>query len=282
MGLVESEIGTLTTNVGKLDTSMGLVESEIGTLTTNVGKLDTSMGLVEGAIGTLTTNVGKLDTSMGLVEGAIGTLTTNVGKLDTSMGLVVFQENGVLLSDLSANGFKIKSLADPVDNQDAATKKYVDDNIGGGSSISPMVTNWTLVLTHFTVGNGSATGYYQVIGNLCVAQFKIIVGDEWGVTQLTDSLYIDTPLPVYSNTPDDIVVGQINMKIKNSAIPVNGNLIRKSFGNGQKLLITVNKPASDNIGFNYIGNYELNGVTYPDLTVELDYITGTFSYMIQI
>jgi hypothetical protein len=198
------------------------------------------------------------------------------------MGLVVFQENGVLLSDLSANGFKIKSLADPIDNQDAATKKYVDDNIGGGSSIPPMVTNWTLVLTHFTVGNGSATGYYQVIGNLCVAQFKIIVGDGWGVSELTDSLYIDTPLPVYSNTPDDIVVGQINMKIKNSTIPVNGNLIRKSFGNGQKLLITVNKEATDGIGFTYIGNYELNGVTYPDLTAELDYITGTFSYMIQI
>ena len=119
----------------------------------------TNKGYVDGAIGTLTTNVGKLDTSMGLVESEIGTLTTNVGKLDTSMGLVVFQENGVLLSDLSANGFKIKSLADPIDNQDAATKKYVDDNIGGGNSF--LSTTGGTMTGNLTI-NGAAL---NILGN---------------------------------------------------------------------------------------------------------------------
>jgi hypothetical protein len=177
MGLVESEIGTLTTNVGKLDTSMGLVEGEIGILTTNVGKLDTSMGLVESEIGTLTTNVGKLDTSMGLVESEIGTLTTNVGKLDTSMGLVVFQENGVLLSDLSANGFKIKSLADPVDNQDAATKVYVDgilqinrvwvDEISNRAlnTVYTNTTGYPLIVNWSVFSGNDSTGGLEVIVN---------------------------------------------------------------------------------------------------------------------
>jgi hypothetical protein len=177
MGLVEGEIGILTTNVGKLDTSMGLVEGEIGTLTTNVGKLDTSMGLVESEIGTLTTNVGKLDTSMGLVESEIGTLTTNVGKLDTSMGLVVFQENGVLLSDLSANGFKIKSLADPVDNQDAATKVYVDgilqinrvwvDEISNRAlnTVYTNTTGYPLIVNWSVFSGNDSTGGLEVIVN---------------------------------------------------------------------------------------------------------------------
>lgn len=56
------------------------------------------------------------------VDGGIGTL-------DVSMGKVVFQENGVLLSDLSANGFKITSLGLPTDISDAATKGYVDGKI---------------------------------------------------------------------------------------------------------------------------------------------------------
>lgn len=39
-----------------------------------------------------------------------------------------------------ANGLGIVNLLDPVDDQDAATKKYVDDNSGGGLLLSATVT----------------------------------------------------------------------------------------------------------------------------------------------
>ncbi len=37
-----------------------------------------------------------------------------------------------LTADLDADGFKVVNLLDPTADQDAATKKYVDDNSGGG------------------------------------------------------------------------------------------------------------------------------------------------------
>ncbi len=41
--------------------------------------------------------------------------------------------SGQAAADFSMNTHKITSIVDPVDDQDAATKKYVDDNAGGGS-----------------------------------------------------------------------------------------------------------------------------------------------------
>lgn len=51
----------------------------------------------------------------------------------------------VLAMGNDANAQNITNLADPINDQDAATKKYVDDN-GGGSSLFP------------TTGTGTATG----------------------------------------------------------------------------------------------------------------------------
>jgi hypothetical protein len=207
-------------------TNKGYVDAAIGTLTTNVGKLDTSMGLVEGAIGTLTTNVGKLDTSMGLVESEIGTLTTNVGKLDISMGLVVFQENGVLLSDLSANGFKIKSLADPVENQDAATKSYVDGLINSSFGIG--LTSYTPTFTGITFTNlVYSENTYIKIGALVQATFRIT----WSGFNINAST-VDISLPTTSLiSPTYKYIGdvQINSKIVGKVYQIFNNLATITF-----------------------------------------------------
>ena len=47
---------------------------------------------------------------------------------------------GQLFEELSLENNKIVSLANPVNNQDAATKLYVDGGGGGGSNIDSIVT----------------------------------------------------------------------------------------------------------------------------------------------
>lgn len=45
-------------------------------------------------------------------------------------------EANALEKDIDANGKRIYNLTDPVDNGDAVTKKFLDDNFGTGASVS--------------------------------------------------------------------------------------------------------------------------------------------------
>ena len=47
-----------------------------------------------------------------------------------------------LTANLDGGGFKITNLLDPTLDQDAATKKYVDDNSGGGGGNSYWPSGW--------------------------------------------------------------------------------------------------------------------------------------------
>jgi hypothetical protein len=49
------------------------------------------------------------------------------------------QSANVLADDMGANSKKITNLADPTADQDAATKKYVDDNAGGLAQIQTQI-----------------------------------------------------------------------------------------------------------------------------------------------
>lgn len=72
-------------------------------------------------------------------------------------------------ADISWNSHKITSLADPTVNQDAATKKYVDDNIGVGDNLG----------NHTATTNLDMSGYDIVgIDNFYAAGTEIDVYDD--------------------------------------------------------------------------------------------------------
>ncbi len=71
--------------------------------------------------------------------------------------------SGPLTENLDAGGFSITNLVDPSGNQDAATKKYVDDNSGGGG-VGDFMANGSVPMTGdfnaggFQVTNVGGTG----------------------------------------------------------------------------------------------------------------------------
>jgi hypothetical protein len=77
----------------------------------------------------------------------------------TPSGTTAMEEALTVGEVISANTRKIVDVVDPTANQDAATKKYVDDNAGGGltnSSIAPTTADITLTVNtrHFVDASG--------------------------------------------------------------------------------------------------------------------------------
>jgi hypothetical protein len=95
------------------------------------------------------------------------------------------------VGNISAGNVNINNLADPVANQDAATKYYVDQSI---SNIA--VTNQTLygnsVATAFTLNRSTTTAAALIMLN--------------GITQVPDQSYAMVPNPsanlVFSEAPE--------------------------------------------------------------------------------
>ena len=92
----------------------------------------------------------------------------------------------LLNKNLNANNFKILNLADPTDDQDPATKKYVDlkkvkNNCG---FIPPLVSNSSK--QGFTVSSNGENGY---------AVFSSSAIKEWFITATQFNAYIQIQLP---------------------------------------------------------------------------------------
>lgn len=111
---------------------------------------------------------------------------------------ITLNEWGVPTANINWGGYRITNLADPVDPQDAATKKYVDDVASGLDVKAPVRLATTGALPAYTASGSpdgdiltaNANGAFPTTdGETMTAGQSILVKDEAGASQKYNGIY---------------------------------------------------------------------------------------------
>lgn len=157
------------------DTIVGSITGNAGTAT----KWATArnLSLTGDATATLSSVDGSADVSGALtlatVNSNVGTftkLTVNGKGLVTAASAAVLADLGATTADFSMNNYKITNLANPVSDQDAATKYYVD-SVAQGLDVKASVIA-------ATTGNITLSGAQTIDGVSIVAGDRVLVKNQ--------------------------------------------------------------------------------------------------------
>jgi hypothetical protein len=167
------------------NTITGSISGNAGTATTWATARDLS--LTGDATATLTAVNGSANVSAALT---LATVNSNVGSftkvtvngkgLVTAASAAVLADLGATTADFSMNGFKITNLADPTNDQDAATKYYVD-TVAQGLDVKASV----LVAT---TANITLSGAQTIDGVSVVAGDRVLVKNQ--TAQADNGIYV--------------------------------------------------------------------------------------------
>jgi hypothetical protein len=167
------------------NTIVGSVSGNAGTATTWATARDLS--LTGDATATLTAVDGSANVSAALTlatvnsnVGSFTKLTVNGKGLVTAASAAVLADLAATTADFSMNGFKITNLADPTNDQDAATKYYVD-TVAQGLDVKASVLA-------ATTANITLSGAQTIDGVSVVAGDRVLVKDQ--TTQADNGIYV--------------------------------------------------------------------------------------------
>jgi hypothetical protein len=164
----------------------------VGSVTGSAGTANTwttarDLSLTGDATATLTAVDGSANVSAALTlatvnsnVGSFTKLTVNGKGLVTAASAAVLADLAATTADFSMNGFKITNLADPTNDQDAATKYYVD-TVAQGLDVKASV----LVAT---TANITLSGAQTIDGVSVVAGDRVLVKDQ--TTQADNGIYV--------------------------------------------------------------------------------------------
>lgn len=145
------------------------------------------LSITGDATATLTSVDGSSNVSAALtlatVNSNIGTytkVTVNAKGLITAASAAVLADLGATTADFSMNGYKITNLADPVSDQDAATKYYVD-TVAQGLDVKASVVA-------ATTANITLSGAQTIDGVSIVAGDRVLVKNQ--TTQADNGIYV--------------------------------------------------------------------------------------------
>lgn len=166
-------------------TIQGSISGNAGTATTWATARDLS--LTGDATATLASVDGSSNVSAALtlatVNSNVGTftkVTVNGKGLVTAATAAVLADLGATTADFSMNGYKITNLADPVSDQDAATKYYVD-SVAQGLDVKASVVA-------ATTANITLSGAQTIDGVSIVAGDRVLVKNQ--TNQADNGIYV--------------------------------------------------------------------------------------------
>ena len=117
--------------------------------------------------------------------------------VSTAKNTIPLSGFGAPAADIAAGGFKITSLADPVDAQDAATKNYVDTSLtaAGKDNLGNHQATENLKLSAFSISNTGTNGQglsFDTLGNAIFGQDATINGNFYTPSDRNLKMHIET------------------------------------------------------------------------------------------